>query len=74
MKSLRVEVLYALGAIDESGELTRPLGEHMAELPIHPTLSKMLLASGQMGCSKEIVTIVAMLQVWRGLCVERLLL
>ena len=35
----------------------------MAELPIHPTLSKMLLSSGRMGCSKEIVTIIAMLQV-----------
>ena len=58
-----MELLYALGAIDEGGQLTRPLGENMAELPIHPTLSKMLLSSGQMGCSKEIVTIVAMLQV-----------
>lgn len=58
-----MELLYALGAIDDEGDLTKPLGEQMAELPIHPTLSKMLLSSGQMGCSKEIVTIVAMLQV-----------
>jgi ATP-dependent RNA helicase DDX35 len=58
-----LELLYALGAVDDNGDLTRPLGEQMAELPIHPTLSKMLLSSGQMGCSKEIVTIIAMLQV-----------
>ena len=35
----------------------------MSEMPIHPTLSKMLLASGEFGCSKEIAAIVAMLQV-----------
>ena len=28
------------GAIDEKGNLTKPLGENMAELPIPPTLSK----------------------------------
>lgn len=58
-----LELLYALGAIDDSGQLTRPLGEQMSELPIHPTLSKMLLSSGQFGCSKEIAIIVAMLQI-----------
>jgi len=58
-----MELLFALGAIDEAGNLTKPLGENMAELPIAPTLSKMLLVSGEMGCSKEIATIVAMLQV-----------
>ena len=35
----------------------------MSELPIHPCLSKMLLSSGELGCSQEIVTIIAMLQV-----------
>jgi len=58
-----LELLFALGAIDEQGALTKPLGEQMSELPIHPTLSKMLLSSGEMGCSQEIVTIIAMLQV-----------
>ena len=47
----------------EQGELTKPLGEQMSELPIHPTLAKMLLSSAEMGCSQEIVTIIAMLQV-----------
>jgi len=58
-----MELLYALGAIDDNGDLTKPLGEQMAELPIPPTISKMLLSSGEMGCVKEIATIVAMLQV-----------
>ena len=35
----------------------------MSELPIHPCLSKMLISSGELGCSQEIVTIIAMLQV-----------
>ena len=42
-----LEVLYALGALDEAGNLTQPLGEQMAEFPIHPILSKMLLTSGE---------------------------
>ena len=58
-----LELLYALGAIDDNGQLTRPLGENMAEMPIHPTLSKMLLSSGQFECSQEIAVIVSMLQV-----------
>ena len=58
-----IELLYALGALDDRGELSQPLGEQMSELPIHPTLAKMLLSSAEMGCSQEIVTIIAMLQV-----------
>ena len=34
-----LEVLYALGALDDAGKLTKPLGEQMAEFPIHPSLS-----------------------------------
>ena len=58
-----LELLYALGAIDDAGALTRPLGENMCELPVHPTVAKMLLGSGDFGCSQEIAVIVAMLQV-----------
>ncbi len=58
-----LEVLYALGAVDDRGRLTDPLGERMSELPIHPTLSKMLLSSGEFGCSREICAVVSMLQV-----------
>ena len=61
-----LELLYALGAIDDAGALTRPLGENMCELPVHPTVAKMLLGSGDFGCSQEIAVIVAMLQVCTG--------
>ena len=57
-----LELLYALGAIDDAGALTRPLGENMCELPVHPTVAKMLLGAGDFGCSQEIAVIVAMLQ------------
>ncbi len=58
-----LELLYALGAIDDGGSLTSPLGENMCELPVHPTVAKMLLGSGNFECSQEIAVIVAMLQV-----------
>lgn len=58
-----VELLFALGALDKSGNLTSPLGEQMAEFPLSPSFSKMLLSSGEFGCSEEITAIVAMLQV-----------
>jgi len=42
--------------------LTR-LGRKMAEFPMEPQLSKMLIASVDLGCSEEVLTIVAMLSV-----------
>ena len=54
--------MYALGALDEEGLLTR-LGRKMAEFPLEPSLSKMLIASVDMECSEEILTVVAMLSV-----------
>jgi ATP-dependent RNA helicase DHX8/PRP22 len=56
-----MEQLYSLGALDEEGLLTK-LGKKMAEFPQEPPLSKMLLASVDLGCSDEIVTIIAMIQ------------
>lgn len=56
-----MEQLYSLGALDEEGLLTK-LGRKMAEFPLEPPLSKMLLASVDLGCSDEILTIIAMLQ------------
>ncbi|EDW78118.1 uncharacterized protein Dwil_GK24829 [Drosophila willistoni] len=58
-----LETLYALDSIDEQGQLTKPVGYLMAELPFTAMISKMLYISGQMGCSEEIITIIAMLQV-----------
>lgn len=57
-----MEQLYSLGALDEEGLLTR-LGRKMAEFPLEPQLSKMLIQSVDFGCSEEILTIVAMLSV-----------
>lgn len=57
-----MEQLYNLGALDEEGLLTR-LGRKMAEFPLEPQLCKMLILSVDLGCSDEILTIVAMLSV-----------
>ncbi|KAG7360854.1 ATP-dependent helicase HrpA [Nitzschia inconspicua] len=57
-----LESLYALGALDEEGLLSR-LGRKMAEFPLEPNLSKMLILSVDLGCSEEILTITAMLSV-----------
>ncbi|XP_018416162.1 PREDICTED: putative pre-mRNA-splicing factor ATP-dependent RNA helicase DHX16 isoform X2 [Nanorana parkeri] len=59
---LALEQLYALGALNHMGELTK-LGRRMAELPVDPMLSKMILASEKYGCSEQILTIAAMLSV-----------
>ena len=58
-----LELLYALGALDEDGRLTRPLGFRLAELPLPPMLGKALLVSGELGCSEEMCIIAAMLSV-----------
>ncbi|CAI2349648.1 unnamed protein product [Caenorhabditis sp. 36 PRJEB53466] len=48
------ELLYALGAVDETSALTSPLGVQMAELPLPPMHSKCLLKSDELECSEEI--------------------
>lgn len=35
-------------------------GAHLARLPVEPMYGKVLLASGQMGCSEEALAVVAM--------------
>jgi len=57
-----LENLHALGALDDEGLLTR-IGRKMAEFPLEPNLSKMLLLSVDLNCSHEILTITAMLSV-----------
>lgn len=59
---LALEQLYALGALNHHGELTK-MGRRMAEFPVDPMLAKMLLASEKYKCSEEMVTIAAMLSV-----------
>lgn len=70
--------LWTLGALDNVGRLTemgrkmvrlRKTNKHSffeifsVEFPLDPTLSKMMIMSERMGCSKEILTIVSMLSV-----------
>jgi len=57
-----MEQLFALGALDDEGLLTR-LGRRMAEFPMEPPLSKVLIQSVDLGCSDEILTLVSMLNV-----------
>eukprot|EP00997_Jenningsia_sp_PLL12_P008999 NODE_586_length_1584_cov_79.541368_g482_i0.p1 GENE.NODE_586_length_1584_cov_79.541368_g482_i0~~NODE_586_length_1584_cov_79.541368_g482_i0.p1 ORF type:complete len:423 (-),score=148.07 NODE_586_length_1584_cov_79.541368_g482_i0:316-1584(-) len=59
---LALESLYSLGALDDEGLLTK-LGRKMSEFPLEPPLSKMVIASVDLGCSDEILTITAMLSV-----------
>jgi len=57
-----LELLNYLAAFDDEGNLT-PLGEIMAEFPLDPQLSKMLISSPEFKCSNEILSIAAMLSV-----------
>lgn len=57
-----LEQLYALGALNDRGELTK-LGRRMAEFPVDPMMSKVLIASEKYGCSSEILSIVAMMSI-----------
>ena len=57
-----LEELNYLGALDDEGELTT-VGRQMAEFPLEPQLAKMLIASAGLGCSNEVLSIVAMLSV-----------
>lgn len=55
-----LEFLSALGALDEWGRFT-PLGEQMAEMPIEPMMGKALLASKELRCTSEMLSIAAMM-------------
>jgi len=57
-----LEQLYALGALNDRGELTRT-GRRMAEFPLDPMMARALLASEEHGCSEEMASIMAMLSV-----------
>lgn len=59
---MALENLHSLSALDDEGLLTR-LGRRMAEFPLEPNLSKMLIMSVALQCSDEVLTIVSMLSV-----------
>lgn len=54
--------LWALGALDNVGELT-DLGSKMNAFPMDTSLAKMLILSEEYDCSEEMTTIVSMLSV-----------
>ncbi|OAP63979.1 hypothetical protein AYL99_03206 [Fonsecaea erecta] len=55
-----VEQLYALGALNNAGELTK-IGRQMAEFPTDPMLARAILAADKYGCVEEVLSIIAML-------------
>ncbi|PFH37706.1 putative pre-mRNA-processing protein 8 [Besnoitia besnoiti] len=55
-----LELLYALGALNDKGQLTK-LGRRMAEFPLEPMYSKMILQGEKFRCVDECITICAML-------------
>ena len=57
-----LEMLNYLGALDDEGSMT-DIGGMMAEFPLDPQLSKMLIASPNFQCSNEILSITALLSV-----------
>ncbi|KAG2496372.1 hypothetical protein HYH03_005601 [Edaphochlamys debaryana] len=57
-----LEQLYALGALNDKGELTK-LGRRMAEFPLDPMLAKTLIASETYKVSEQIATVCAMVSV-----------
>lgn len=57
-----LDQLYTLGALDEEGNLT-PLGRDMSKFSLNPQLAKMLIMSSMLGCSEEVLVLVAILSV-----------
>ena len=55
-----LELLNYVAALDEDGNLTE-LGSMMAEFPLDPQMSKMVIASCDYNCSNEILSLAAML-------------
>ncbi|KAK5997814.1 putative ATP-dependent RNA helicase DHX35 [Cladobotryum mycophilum] len=60
LMSKALELLFALGALDEYAKLTKPLGFRMAEMPVEPMMAKTLLAAQSFDCLSEMLTIAAM--------------
>lgn len=55
-----LELLYALGALNDKGELTKR-GRQMAEFPVDPMVSAAILKADQLQCVEEVLSIVSML-------------
>ncbi|KAF5177538.1 RNA helicase, ATP-dependent DEAH box [Thalictrum thalictroides] len=58
-----LEVLYSLGILDDDAKLTSPIGFQVAEIPLDPMISKMIMSGSLLGCSEEVITVAAILSV-----------
>ncbi|OAF68975.1 Pre-mRNA-splicing factor ATP-dependent RNA helicase PRP16 [Intoshia linei] len=54
--------LWVIGALDNTGSIT-PLGRRLAEFPLDPCMSKLLVVGFELRCGEEVLTIVSMLSV-----------
>lgn len=59
-----LEQLFALGALNDRGELTK-LGRRMAEFPLDPMLSKMILASEQYKVRRQSAAVLVHSSSWK---------
>ncbi|KAG2447032.1 hypothetical protein HYH02_008184 [Chlamydomonas schloesseri] len=58
-----LEELHALRVLDDDARLTKDVGLALAALPLDPSLGAALLASRQLGCVEELLTVVALMSV-----------
>jgi HrpA-like RNA helicase len=56
-----LELLYSLGALNERGQLTN-IGIRLAVFPTKPMLAKALLTASELNCTKDVLSVVAMLE------------
>ncbi|KAI0350348.1 P-loop containing nucleoside triphosphate hydrolase protein [Trametes cingulata] len=64
-----LKTLFLLGALDNRKALT-PLGRQMAAFPLEPPLARALVASTELGCTAEILTILSVLSASSHLFVD----
>lgn len=57
-----LDLLYALGAFNDRGELTK-MGRRMAEFPMDPALSKSILASEKYNCTEEVSLLISLFSI-----------
>jgi len=53
--------LLNLGALDQKGKITS-LGKRMADFPLDPPFALVLIESERLGCTKEIIDVIALLE------------
>jgi len=66
-----LELLYALGAISKDGQLTNPIGDRMAAMPLEPEAARMLIAATEERSAAEAITLAAMLSLQTVFTVSR---